>query len=337
MATEWLQGIGRYGEGGIYAVYAGRKLILSILYHQTMGSRTVQRNTDGILCLEADGDLPELVFTHGMGGYWELGDQPAQVFALELPEGGVLRRQGPEAGTPQPSTAVATTVEALQRQGFGFVKGPKRAVWYVVQIDDLPYVIAHDPQAEVGPARQLHTILGRFDETTIKPLITRLRSLAGLEATPCTYHPGLVREHVGLNKAANTWVWKDGGDQQPIRGFGDAVDVDLAACIAGNQVTRLGLNQQSGSPKRVIGFLARSEWAYAGVEGNSLQLVVPCEPGKSQAVVVAVEHHKGYGVYGLTVARKLRERGGRVVPFTGSPRRLYFITADGAFAINGIS
>lgn len=341
MASEWVEGTGRYGPSGMYLVQAGPETVRTFLYNQTIGSRRVRRDSERTLYLEPCNGRPEIRLTHGLTGYWEIGDEATQVFAFELPADGVL--YDPSApveitkDTRHSQAAVAATVEALVNQGFRFVKGPKRAVWYIKEIDGTPYVIAHDPQGYFGVGGLLHRIVGRLDESALKGLTTQLRNNAQAEALPVDFHEGLVRPHVGLNRAADTWVWKDDTGEQPICGFGHAVEVDLAAHIAGGQTTQLGLNRFNGHATRVVGFLARSEVAYAGINGDPFKLLVPCRQGKTRTIVVAVQHHSGYGVYGFTVARKYNEMGGRVVRFQGSPTRLYYITPQAeVFAMHGV-
>ncbi len=327
--SEWARGTGRYTGGGLYVVEHGRERLMVLMYHQMVGSRRTEKQPDNVLVIPANDMWPELALTQGLTGYWELGDNPGQVFATELPEGSVLYEPAApikvELDTNPTAEVVATTLRVLT-QGYGFVKGPNRAVWFVGMIAGLNYVLAYDPKARIGAAGELAKVLRRLDDRAMNGLISKLRQQAFIEATPITYFKDLVRDNIELNGNADTWVWPtEQGAEEVVCPYGQAAVQHIGGLIASGMAVQIGLNRFEGTPERVIGFLARSEVAYSGVHHEPLKLLVPCPPGEQRSVLAVVEHDCGYGVWGFTVARKFDETGGRVVSFAGSHKRQYFI------------
>lgn len=318
-------------------------MLLVLFYGATVGkgdtSRRIGRTPAGKLRLpevavKGRDPLPELIFTDGMDGYWQVGGQVDVLFAAELPEGATLHSKAATAEPAEARTEASTTqevaspthdrkdhvvadelsarvagwlrCEASEVRTEGDLGGGKTVLAFWTQIGDgPPHYSAPDITApEYGFEYELAKLMAE------RPgLRDRLRAAAnrghGRTVTIAALAEHTMRDHIFLGPKADRWMWTTDGKDLEVCDYrkGDET-VDLRTMIANRSAVSLGHNTYKGEPTELLGFLVRERLAFAGRDGDPFQLVVPAEVGEPRTVHAVVRHEQGATVYGFTVANR---------------------------------
>lgn len=306
---SWKWGTGRYDRTTYLVEDADGNNILTLGLGVNVGHGSYTRpvRSDGTLYFlpehsVASQVLPRVTLHAGMTGYWETGHNRTLVFSETVPQGASV--EGPS------SAAVLTDALLKQLNKFDIVSGARRAVIFMEKRGFAcgPVMHAPDPAAPEGTtSRWLADVL---NVPYASAVISALRRRAIGTATDIDLMPEVMGRTIALDIAATDWWWTTpDGSSGKICDYrrGDNT-INLPDMLKAGLAVPLGLNEVSGDMVETVGLTILSHVAYPGREGNSLQLLVPCELSETRTIHAVVRHEYGFMVYGFSVARRTDAR-----------------------------